>query len=98
MDLHVAVFVAPNGQRRDATLPIADALEAKVEAILNAGFRFEGEYLPSMITTPITGEHADYGIVVSTDLMNQSAHVAKVEEMIRKFNIENCLRAEAEAA
>ena len=96
--LPVVVFVPPNGARKDAVLAISQRLEAKCDAIRLAGFRFEGEYNSTLLTTTITGENMDLDIALSTDLTDRDGHRTKLERMIDDFDINHALAEDAEAA
>ena len=84
---------------KEAFLEISDSCQEKVDAIIDAGFQFEGEYSGLIgVTTTITGENADHAIALSTDPGDREGHRAKVEEMIANFDIHRMLKADAEAA
>lgn len=89
-------YVRPRGERRFITIAVSDELHALAMAAVRENYVFEAEVLTTgQVSLTIAGRHIDVAIEICN---NTTAEVMQaVEDLIRKFDLEQARKAEAEA-
>jgi hypothetical protein len=85
MSIPFTQYLLPNGERRETSIERPSDIEAKAQAIIDAGFRFECEMLTTgAISLTISSGEDDVAMEVCT---NGPAVLVAVDRLVTKFVI-----------
>lgn len=88
MKLWFTQYMLPDGRRKPIETEVSDDLRDKVQAILDAGLKFEIEILRNgMVSATICDHDNDMGDLAYSITSNGPAVTEGIEKMIREFDV-----------